>query len=101
MKKVEVTWIDAQSSLNVYSIDELKNLGRDDLIVTKWQNAKNALKQAKNHKDQTEAALLATLGDAEAARCTSGLLTYFEQTRKAYQVPESKFRTLRLKKGAK
>jgi len=32
MKIVEVEWIDAQSSLNVYSIEELKE---EDLVVTK------------------------------------------------------------------
>ena len=32
MKIVEVTWIDAQSSLNIYSIEELKE---EDLLITK------------------------------------------------------------------
>ena len=35
MKIVEVEWIDAQSSLNVYSIEELKEIGPEDLVVTK------------------------------------------------------------------
>ena len=35
MKIVEVTWIDAQSSLNVYSVEELRELGEEDLHITK------------------------------------------------------------------
>ena len=32
---VEVEWIDAQSSLDLYSFEELKNLGTKDLHITK------------------------------------------------------------------
>jgi len=35
MKIVEVEWIDAQSSLGVCSIKELKEVGPEDLAVTK------------------------------------------------------------------
>ena len=35
MKKVEVIWIDAQSSLDVYSVQELKEIGKEDLHITK------------------------------------------------------------------
>ena len=35
MKIVEVTWIDAQSSLDVYSVEELKGIGLEDLHITK------------------------------------------------------------------
>lgn len=34
-KICEVTWIDAQSSLGVYSVEELKGLGEEDLHITK------------------------------------------------------------------
>ncbi len=35
MKKVEVEWIDAQSSLDCYTLEELKELGEKDLRLTK------------------------------------------------------------------
>ena len=35
MKIVEVEWIDAQSSLDIYSVEELKGLGEEDLHITK------------------------------------------------------------------
>ena len=34
-KICEIEWIDAQSSLNVYSVEELKEVGSEDLHVTK------------------------------------------------------------------
>ena len=34
-KIVEIEWIDAQSSLDLYSIEELKGLGLEDLHITK------------------------------------------------------------------
>ena len=32
---VEVEWIDAQSSLDIYSFEELRSLGEEDLHITK------------------------------------------------------------------
>ena len=35
MKIVEIEWIDAQSSMDLYSVEELKSLGEEDLHITK------------------------------------------------------------------
>lgn len=35
LNPVEVEWIDAQSSLDLYSFEELKNLGMQDLHITR------------------------------------------------------------------
>ena len=47
-------------------------------------------------KEKAQAALLAAIGTCEAGKCKFGLATYFEQIKKSYTVPESKYRTLRL-----
>lgn len=71
--------------------DVSADLWKGYMIVAEYE------KQAKKDKDQAQAALLAAIGTCEAGKCELGLITYFEQTRKEYTVPESKFRTLRFK----
>jgi len=95
------------------SLDTYKKLRRvpekivdvADEIVAAWLAAKEALKQAEIIKDENTSFLLQALGDAEAARCGLGELTYFlNKGRKAYSVEaKDPYRELRYKKpkGAK
>jgi putative phage-type endonuclease len=73
--------------------------GEQDALIADWLAAKERLKEAEAKKKSTELALLAALGDAEAAESSHGLLTYLMgKPRAAYTVPEHPgFRTLRLK----
>lgn len=65
-----------------------------------WEAAKARAKVTDTAKDDAQRRLIALLGDAEAAVCGRGMVTYFEQTRKESVTPESKFRVLRFKKGS-
>jgi putative phage-type endonuclease len=75
-----------------------KTVAIETRVVETWLAAKDAASAADKVKKEAEAVLLAALGDAEGGISTLGTLTYFEQERKAYTVPESKYRVLRLKK---
>lgn len=66
-------------------------------LWTKYQEAQINEKLAKSEKDNAQATLLAAIGTAEAGKCELGMVTYFEQTRKGYTVPASKYRVLRFK----
>lgn len=55
-------------------------------------------KACEKDKDTLQARLIAMLGDAEAIECRGGYITYFQQTRREFFSPESKFRTMRFKK---
>jgi len=71
-------------------------------LVDEWLAAKAAVSAAAKKEEELRARLLLELGDAEVAELPDGRqLTYFEQKRKAYTVPESVFRVLRLKKGGR
>lgn len=71
----------------------------DPEIIAEWETAKaNAALYEKVAKAR-QAEILAMLGDAEAAEYDGGMLTYYEQTRQAYQVQESKYRVMRIKKN--
>lgn len=71
-----------------------------DGLLEQWGSACADVKIYEHQKEQLQAKLLAKLGDAEAAETSSGLLTYYEQTRKETLSKASTFRVLRLKKGA-
>lgn len=89
----------------VPSLEVVKRIRREpnkvisipDSIIENWNAAKASLKAAKEQEEMATAAVLATLGDAECGDCSSGRLTYLEQTRKAYEVKESTYRVLRFK----
>jgi predicted phage-related endonuclease len=72
-----------------------------DSLVMDWFEATVALSKAKKRADDTQAAILAAMDDAEGARYTAGCLTYFEQSRSGYTVAPTKFRVLRKMKGTK
>lgn len=87
-----------------------------EALVINWQNAKEALRMAKDIKEGAEAEMLAALGDADGGECDLGLLTYLEQCRRTVKAKElreaypeiyvkfenvSTFRVARLKKPKK
>lgn len=81
-----------------------KVLPRSDAIEEardRYESAKSANKATETDKEASQAALLALLGDAEAAECAGGMLTYYEQTNRypAKLASETSFRVLRYKKG--
>lgn len=69
-------------------------------LYEELEAAKSRAKESEQVKENIQRKLLSLFGDAEAAECRGGLLTYYEQTRKASFVNESTFRVLRFKKGA-
>ena len=60
--------------------------------------AKEKLKAAQAEHIECQNKLIASLGDAEEGTCDNGVVTYFEQNRKGYEVKPSSSRVLRLKK---
>jgi len=90
------------------SVDVLRRLKREpnktvDIpaeLALRHEATKAALDAAKEAADESQAAILAAMGDAEAANFgdPARLLTFYEQTRKAHSVKESKFRVLRFSK---
>lgn len=91
-------------------LDTLKRLHRQpqkvlpgspelDDLYEQLEAAKAANKATEESRDLLQRQVLAMLGDAEAAECRGGTLTYFEQSRKESVVAASTFRVLRFKKG--
>lgn len=91
------------------SLDTLKRLKREpgltvdvaDALVAEYQLAKERAKAAEDYADEVQQRLLDAIGPAEAGKWSGGLVTYFEQTRKAYQVKETTYRTIRVKTDKK
>ena len=87
------------------SLDTLARLKREpesvvdisDELVRKWLVAKQEVGQANKLEKEAKAELLASLGNAEGGTCELGMLTYMQQTRKAYEAKESTFRVARWK----
>lgn len=87
------------------SLDTIKRLRREPNktveiqgdVVQAWLDAQKEASAAAKLADAAKAALLAQLQDAERGVWAGGEVTYFEQTRKAYQVAESTFRVPRHK----
>lgn len=67
-----------------------------DTLVGNVVILKDQIKNLEKQLDQAEAELLAAMNDAEVGNCMAWKVTYREQTRKAYSVGETKFRTLRI-----
>lgn len=74
-----------------------KTVAISDELVLAWRGAADAASAADKAKKKAEADLLAAIGDAEAATCGVGLVTYMEQKRKGYTVEPTSYRVLRLK----
>ena len=64
-------------------------------LVHDFEEADTDLKANKKHQEQCKAALLTAMGDAEELRCDAGVYTYFEQSRKGYEVKPTTYRVLR------
>lgn len=72
-----------------------------DELVRNWKEARQRRLDDEKVEEAAQAALIAAMGDAEAAVSCAGMVTYLEQTtnRKAQEAKVIKFRTLREKKG--
>jgi putative phage-type endonuclease len=69
-----------------------------DELVERWIDARRNRLLLEHVEEDAAAELLAKIGTSEAGQYTGGLISFYEQTRKAYSVPESKFRVMRLQK---
>lgn len=76
----------------------------DDALMENWLAKRNKRLSAQKLVEGLEAeeeeafcALLSAMGDAEAAECGKGILTYLEQNRKGYAVAPSTYRVARFK----
>jgi hypothetical protein len=68
----------------------------DPELATEWDVAKEYLAKARKDKEECDAAVLAAMGDAQAATWgDKEWFTFYEQTRKAYTVEEKTFPVLR------
>jgi putative phage-type endonuclease len=93
----------------VPTLDTLKRVRRvpnktvtiADQLVLDWTDAAIQLGAAKKRADETQAAVLAAMLDAEGAQWSGGVLTYFEQSRKGYTVQPTSYRVLRRVKEKK
>ncbi len=91
------------------SLDVLKRVKRvpnksvpvSDKLVAVLAQAKELAKTASERAKEAEAALLAEIGDAEAATYSGGEISYFETNRKGYTVEPCAFRQLRIKPAKK
>lgn len=69
----------------------------DDLIEN-WLECKEEAKVAEKLKKTAQARILAALDGHQEGTCAHGLITNYEQSRKAHEVKGSTFRVMRLKK---
>lgn len=67
-------------------------------VANRWQDARQARLDTEKLEKMAEADLRAALADAEAGKFEGGMITLYETIRKAYEVKETKFRTLRFVK---
>lgn len=72
-----------------------------DELYEQLEEAKANAKATEETKERLQRQVLAILGDAEAAECNGGLITYYEQSRKESYVAASTFRVMRFKKGTR
>lgn len=68
-----------------------------DAVIIEWCSAREQRLAAEKKEGTALAKLLGALGDAEAAQCSAGLLTYYETNRAAYSVSATTYRTPRFK----
>ena len=70
----------------------------DPKLIQAWLDAREAAKAAEEYQYEATAAVLAALGDAEAATCGDlGAITYFQHTRIGFVTRATTFRVLRHK----
>ncbi len=68
----------------------------DYALVSRCLAAREAVKRANEYKEKADSYLLASIGDAEAATWDGGKLSFMETHRKAYEVKETTYRSLRI-----
>jgi len=71
----------------------------ESALVKHWQEFVAAESLARKLKELAQAKVIAALGNAEAGSFRDGVVTYLNQTRRAFTVPEATFRVLRVKKS--
>ena len=72
----------------------------DPELVSRWLESKQIAAEAAKRAEADQAAMVAAMGDGEAATCGElGAVTYYEQKRKGFTVAESSYRVLRHKKS--
>lgn len=70
----------------------------DPSVVQRWLDAKARASEARAEQEDAMAAVLAAMGDAEAAHAGAlGAVTYYESSRRGYTVEPTTYRTLRYK----
>lgn len=91
------------------ALETLKHLRREpksvvdiptDLVLA-YQQAKAAEKAAVEKSESAMCELLNVLGNAEAGKWSGGLVTYYETSRKAYEVAANTYRQIRIKASKK
>jgi predicted phage-related endonuclease len=93
---------DSKPSLEVLKL--MRREAESECIITDrkmmeaWQETAASARETAKTADAAKAAVIAALGDTEAADTPLGRITYFEQNRAGYTVQPSSFRMLRLKK---
>lgn len=68
-------------------------------LISHFQGLKLAEKSIKDELKEAESKILLALGDAEGATYEGGSLTYYETSRKGYEVKPCTYRTLRIKES--
>lgn len=76
-----------------------KTVQVESSLVEAWRLAADAKIDAERALESAKLNLLAAIGDAEAAECQLGSITYMEQQRKEYVVKASSYRVLRFKRA--
>jgi putative phage-type endonuclease len=69
-----------------------------DELVQNWILCRNQRLELEKAEERACAEVLANIGTSEAGQYSGGIVTFYEQTRKSYTVPESKFRVMRIQK---
>ena len=89
------------------SLDVIKRVRRqpgkttaiDLALIEAYEESSQFVKEATARKKEAQAAILAALGDAEAATAGDRFVTNYEQNRKGYEVKPTSFRVLRFPKN--
>ncbi|MEP7076899.1 MAG: YqaJ viral recombinase family protein [Acidobacteriota bacterium] len=76
-----------------------KTVSLDQGLVDTWQSFRDHRLAAEKEEKNALAAILASIGDAEAGQAVTGLFTYLESNRAGYTVEPSTFRTARFKRN--
>lgn len=76
-----------------------KSVNISEDAVKQWLDAKEMVLEAQKEEKKLREIVLNDMKDAEEGRCSLGTMTFFEYERKGYEVPPSKYRQIKWKKG--